>query len=269
MRRDRRSVATGAEVAGGGPAGLTAASTKTPKRELPKRELPKNYPRRGRPKTRTTTRGSRARARVTHGRLRSADTPRTNPRLHPTALSRCSRDATDTSGDVERDRRTARAGHRMRPRGPKSARNIHLREAARRARAESKMRPLRPHRSSPARTVLPLDGSRGVESPGIESMGHAVRSHTGQTTLTGTHPAEATHASEGTRKISLPRRKVNQARWLRHGGSGGRPSTSPRSAKSEACSIPPSRQEMEPPPRSTRSFTPTGRPMRSARLPRS
>lgn len=186
-----------------------------------------------RPKTRTTTRGSRALARVTHGRLRSADTPRTNPRRHPTASSRYSRDATDTSGDVERDRRTARAGCRMRHRGPKSARNIHLREAARRARAASKMRPLRPHRSSPARTVLPLDGSRGVESPGIESMGHAVRSHTGQTTLTGTHPTEATNASEGIRKISLPRRKVNQARWLRHGAPGGSTSTRQRTTELE------------------------------------
>lgn len=169
----------------------------------------------------------------THGRLRSADTPRTNPRQHPTASSRYSRDATDTSGDVERDRRTAHAGCRMRHRGPKSARNIHLREAARRARAASKMRPLRPHRSSPARTVLPLDGSRGVESPGIESMGHAVRSHTGQTTLTGTHPTEATNASEGIRKISLPRRKVNQARWLRHGAPGGSTSTRERTTELE------------------------------------
>jgi len=186
-----------------------------------------------RPKTRTTTRGSRALARVTHGRLRSADTPRTNPRRHPTASSRYSRDALDTSGDVERDRRTARAGLWMHRNGSKSAQCIHLRRAARRARAGSKMRPLRPHRSSPARTVLPLDGSRGVESPGDESMGHAVRSHTGQTTLTGTHPTEATNASEGIRKISLPRRKVNQARWLRHGAPGGSTSTRQRTSELE------------------------------------
>ena len=44
-------------------------------------------------------------------------------------------------------------------------------KASRHARARPEMRPFRPHRRNPARTVLPLDGSRGVESPGIESIG--------------------------------------------------------------------------------------------------
>jgi hypothetical protein len=51
--------------------------------------------------------------------------------------------------------------------------------ASHRARSGPEMRPERPHRSIPTRTVLPLDGSREIESPGIESMGLTTRSLTG------------------------------------------------------------------------------------------
>ncbi|MFM1867371.1 MAG: hypothetical protein RL591_779 [Planctomycetota bacterium] len=71
------------------------------------------------------------------------------------------------------------------------------------------MRPLRPHCRYPARTVLPLDGSRGVESPGIESIGThrsvASRSETGHRNS----PPIATNALGGAWKISLPHQKVN------------------------------------------------------------
>ena len=69
-------------------------------------------------------------------------------------------------------------------------------------RAEAGMRPSRPHRTLPARTVLPLDGSRRVDSPEIGVMATDARSLTGQT------PRGRNNATAGGQRISPRTRKV-------------------------------------------------------------
>jgi hypothetical protein len=146
-------------------------------------------------------------------------------------------------------------------------------KASRHARARPEMRPFRPHRRNPARTVLPLDGSRGVESPGIESIGTrrsvASRSETGHRNS----PPIATNAPRGAWKISLPHQKVN-ATPVQHprdvevceiltGASGSRRVRGRMLSRTRSRIYAPL-----PPPRSMRSVGETARSILNARFPR-
>ncbi len=82
----------------------------------------------------------------------------------------------DSTNTTIRARILCREGLQLR--GMRRKRTTHG-AASHRARNGPGMRPERPHRWNPTRTVLPLDRSREIESPGIESIGLTTRSLTG------------------------------------------------------------------------------------------